>query len=117
MLVDSVTECAEAIVRLLGDPEWSRELGKKGQERVREHFLLPRLLVNELTLVRDLMQDGHSRPAFSPATQDPVCGMALPPQAEHIHTTYEDTTYVFCSEVCKQRFMLSPEHFLSAYRR
>ena len=116
LLVDSIEECAEAILRLLKDPDWSRQLGERGRERVREHFLLPRLLVNELTLVKDLLADGHDRPVFMPDRQDPVCGLALPPGEAKVHTTYEGTTYVFCSEVCKQRFLLSPEHYLGAYR-
>ncbi len=117
LLVDSVEECAKAILELLKDPSWSRQLGERGRERVREHFLLPRLLVNELTLVKDLLGDGRDRTPFLPDRQDPVCGMALPPADGDIQTTYEGTRYVFCSEVCKQRFLLSPEHYLSAYHR
>jgi trehalose synthase len=116
LLVDSVEECADAILRLLRDPGWARQLGERGRERVRDHFLLPRLLVNELTLVKDLLAEGNGRPVFTPETQDPVCGMALPPGESHVSTTYEGNQYVFCSEVCKQRFLLSPEHYLSAYR-
>lgn len=116
LLVDGIEECASAIVELMNNSDRARELGRRGQERVREHFLLPRLLVNELTLVRDLLADGRVRPTFSPATQDPVCGIAIPPGEDHLHATYKDTEYVFCSEVCRQRFLLSPEHFLRAYR-
>ena len=117
LLVDSVEECAKAIVELMGDPARAKALGKRGQERVREHFLLPRLLVNELTLVKDLMADGHDRPAFSPETQDPVCGLALPPGQEHVRASFKGQDYVFCSEVCKQRFLLQPEHYLKAFRK
>jgi trehalose synthase len=117
LLVDGVEECAKAIVRLLQDPGRAQQLGERGRERVREHFLLPRLLVNELALVKDLLADGHDRPAFSPESQDPVCGLALPPRDHHVHARYERTEYVFCSEECKQRFLLTPEHYLRAYRK
>ena len=67
--------------------------------------------------VKDLMTDGHERPVFSPDRQDPVCGMALPPGDSNVHTMYEGVEYNFCSEVCKQRFLLAPEHYLGAYSR
>jgi trehalose synthase len=54
LLVDSVEECAEGMLRLLGDRELARELGRTGRERVREHFLLPRLLLDELRLLAEL---------------------------------------------------------------
>ncbi len=50
MLVDSVEECAQALLRLLGDRELAAEMGALGRERVRERFLLPRLLLDELRL-------------------------------------------------------------------
>jgi trehalose synthase len=109
-----VEECAQAILRLLRDPDWARKLAERGRERVREHFLLPRLLMNELTLVKDLLADGHDRPALSPETQDPVCGLALPPGQDHVHAAYNGSEYIFCSEVCRQRFLMTPEHYLSA---
>jgi trehalose synthase len=117
LLVDSIDECAKAIVQLLHDPGWAQQLGERGRERVREHFLLPRLLVNELTLVKELLADGGTRPAFSPEHQDPVCGMALPRENGVVHAAYEGKQYAFCSEVCKQRFLLSPEHYLRSFQR
>lgn len=54
VLVDTVEECAEAIVGLLGNRELASALGASGRERVREHFLLPRLLLDELSLLADL---------------------------------------------------------------
>ncbi len=54
VLVDSVEECAAALLSLLKDPERSRELGARGREHVREHFLLPRLLAQELELLASL---------------------------------------------------------------
>ena len=56
ILVDSVEECAAAILTLLRDPARAHDLAIRGQKRVREFFLLPRLLLNQVTLIRDLVQ-------------------------------------------------------------
>jgi trehalose synthase len=54
LLVDSVEDCAAALLSLLGDCELSERLGQSGRAHVREHFLLPRLLMDELTLLAAL---------------------------------------------------------------
>jgi trehalose synthase len=54
LLVDSVQECATAMLELLNDRERAVELGRNGREHVREHFLLPRLLLEELALLSEL---------------------------------------------------------------
>ena len=54
VLVDSVEECAQAMLKLLNDRELAEQLGHSGREHVREHFLLPRLLMEELRLLRTL---------------------------------------------------------------
>jgi len=53
-LVSSVDECAEKVLHLLKHPEEAGELGEKGQEHIKERFLLPRLLADELRLFRSL---------------------------------------------------------------
>ena len=53
-LVDSVESCAARILELLRDREGAAELGRGGREHVREHFLLPRLLAEELHLLGSL---------------------------------------------------------------
>jgi trehalose synthase len=53
-LVQSTEECARAMLELLGDRELARELGHSGRARVRERFLLPRLLRDELRLLASL---------------------------------------------------------------
>jgi trehalose synthase len=58
LLVDSVEECAGAMLKLLGDRELAEHLGQSGREHVREHFLLPRLLMEELRLLASLDADG-----------------------------------------------------------
>jgi trehalose synthase len=53
-MVDSVEQCATAMLELLQDDELAEHLGRCGRERVREHFLLPRLLMEELRLLASL---------------------------------------------------------------
>jgi trehalose synthase len=62
VLVDSTQECAEAILKLLNDRELASQLGQSGRERVREHFLLPRLLMEELHLLATLDSGGPIAP-------------------------------------------------------
>ncbi len=54
VLVDGVEECAGALVELLRDRARAKALGASGRERVRAHFLLPRLILDELSLMREL---------------------------------------------------------------
>ncbi len=54
LLVGSTEECARAIQRLLEDRALADELGQSGRRHVREHFLLPRLLRDELQLLSTL---------------------------------------------------------------
>lgn len=57
ILVDSVEETAAAIMRLLEEPELAADLGRSGHARVHKHYLLPRLLLDELRLVRSLVRN------------------------------------------------------------
>jgi trehalose synthase len=52
ILINSTEECTAAVRRLLLDPNFGYELACAGKERVRQHFLLPRLLLNELQLMK-----------------------------------------------------------------
>lgn len=53
-LVDGIDECAEKIVRLLRDPREAQELGTAGRNHVKEHFLITRLLADELRLLTSI---------------------------------------------------------------
>jgi len=53
-LVDSPAQCAERCLEILGDPELGKNLGRRGKEHAREHFLTPRLLRDWLKLFGDL---------------------------------------------------------------
>jgi trehalose synthase len=55
ILVDTIPEAAAACVKLLKDPEFAREMGHRGKEHVREHFLTPRLLRDDLKLFAKLL--------------------------------------------------------------
>jgi len=55
-LVDSVEECAERTLWLLEHPEEAEAIGARGREVVHEHFLLPRLIADELRLYRTLLK-------------------------------------------------------------
>ena len=50
-LVDSVEEAAQRIVELVGDPDRAVEMGARGREKVRENFLMSRLLEQHLNLL------------------------------------------------------------------
>lgn len=110
-LVEDVESCARGILDLLTAPQQAAELGKAGKERVREHFLLPRLLLNHVTLLAELaVEAGEARavPAAQ-APRDPVCGMVVEkPRAEVEH---EGRRYVFCSQYCESRFRLHPDRY------
>lgn len=54
LLVDSVDECASAILKLLRERDLAAALGASGREHVRQHYLLPRLLMEELRLLATL---------------------------------------------------------------
>jgi len=111
VLVDTVEECARAMVELLRDPDRARELGARGKERVREHFLLPRLVLNELLLLRTLSSSRAIAEQSHREARDPVCGMALQRQMI-VAATLRGISYAFCSEECRSVFMENPERYL-----
>jgi trehalose synthase len=53
ILVDSVEDCAAAILYLLQHPQEGEEMALQGRERVRQQFLLPRLLLDDLVLISE----------------------------------------------------------------
>ncbi len=54
-LAESAEEFASRVTELLEDPLRAEEMGAAGAERVRERFLLPRLLRDHLSLLRGLV--------------------------------------------------------------
>ena len=59
-LVDSATECAEACIDILRDPQEARQRALRGKEYVRRHFLTPRLLRDWLVLMNRLLGNDTS---------------------------------------------------------
>lgn len=57
-LVDSVEQAAERMLYLLQHLEEAQRMGQAGQEHVRRHFLMPRLLRDYLRLFVELAQQG-----------------------------------------------------------
>jgi trehalose synthase len=55
-LVLSVEECADRVLELLGHREDSVSFGRAGREHIRRHYLLPRLLRDELRLIARVLQ-------------------------------------------------------------
>jgi Cu+-exporting ATPase len=45
--------------------------------------------------------------------RDPVCGMKLDDKTAPENSTYDGTTYYFCSLDCKEAFDLHPEEYTS----
>jgi trehalose synthase len=111
ILVDSVEECAEGIVALLDDRHRADELGRSGRERVREHFLLPRLLLNQLSLLNDVAEGTPPVSERVDERRDPVCGMVVRPTKDAPTETHDGRTLRFCSEGCREAFRASPERY------
>ena len=100
VLVDSTEATARALVELLAEPDRAEALGATGRERVHEHFLLPRLLLNELMLLNQLAGDGNVH-----QEQDPVCGLVLDPDRESPTIEEDGNRYAFCSDDCRRAFV------------
>lgn len=115
LLVDGVEECAHAILRLFRDPQEAADLAGRGRERVREHFLLPRLLLNNLSLMGELtlQRPLQREPVTFTALRDPVCGIAVGRRAGEVTATFDGHRYTFCSRSCRARFMETPEIYVS----
>ena len=53
-LVETVEQCAQRSLELLGDPGLGKSLGRRGKEHVRGHFLTPRYLRDYLRIFKEL---------------------------------------------------------------
>ncbi len=53
-LVETVEQCAQRSLELLGDPALGKALGRRGKEHVRSHFLTPRYLRDYLRIFKEL---------------------------------------------------------------
>jgi len=113
--VDTVEECANATLSLLNDRDRARRLGQMGHERVKQQFLVPRLVLDELDLLGSLEGSwAPAPPAERFASRDPVCGMALDLKQLHPERVVDGTVFHFCSEQCQRQFSRHPHHYLGA---
>ena len=55
LLVDDVPEAATAGLKILKDPDFARQMGRRGKEHVRKAYLTPRLLRDDLELFAKLL--------------------------------------------------------------
>jgi len=114
ILVDSVDQCAQAILQLLDRPDEARDRGRRGRERVGQHFLIPRLLLNEVMLMEELIRKRpiEAQPETDGVPRDPVCGMAITVDQIVVTAMFQGQEYRFDSEYCHRRFLASPERYL-----
>lgn len=110
-LVDGVEACADALVRLLSDPDGAMRLASAGRERVRQQFLMPRLLLDEVRLLRDLSAGRPEPQRNAGAMTDPVCGMTVTDPDAAPTARHAGQRYRFCSEDCRQEFEARPERY------
>ena len=54
-LVNTIEECAEKVVKLLKDPDLAENLGREGRKHIEKNFLMPRLVRDELKLIKSLV--------------------------------------------------------------
>jgi trehalose synthase len=114
ILVDNVEECARAMVALIRDPARAHALGASGRERVRRHFLIPRLVLDELSLMRRLATGSFTGRSFEWVShRDPVCGMAVQLSEETL-VVPGGLTLQFCSAQCREAYMRAPNHYMHA---
>jgi trehalose synthase len=117
-LVDSIEECAARMVELLDNPDEGQALGNRGRDLVRERFLLPRLLADELRLYAALLERpppthvGSSEAGIGGETRDPVCGVRIDDPLAALTAVSDGKTYIFCSGNCRREFLAGPTRFV-----
>jgi trehalose synthase len=113
LLIDSPEECVSAVAKLLRDRDYALDLAHRGKERVYREFLLPRLLLNELRLMKELAEGaGFVRDESWKSQRDPVCGMVL--STDYRTAIVDKRRFRFCSELCRNRFLTAPARYISA---
>jgi trehalose synthase len=123
-LVDTTDQCAQAVLDLLANSQAARRLASAGAGLVRERFLLPRLIGDELRLITSLLGHTLAAPKALAAAgtadedRDPVCGMRVNGTGGGRHqTTYEGVRFRFCSASCLRQFTANPQLFWRAVNR
>ncbi|HLM16424.1 MAG TPA: glycosyltransferase [Acidimicrobiia bacterium] len=117
-LVDSVEECADRVRGLLARPDLRHEFGVRGHARVRERFLLPRLIADELRLYASVLElgtvdDSGDAVGACGEQRDPVCGMSIVDGSGR-HLSFSGSDFYFCGASCEQQFAADLERFSRA---
>ncbi|HSL00418.1 MAG TPA: glycosyltransferase [Rubrobacteraceae bacterium] len=55
ILIDTIPEAAAGCIKILQDKEFAHEMGRRGKEHVREHYLIPRQMRDNLRLFAKLL--------------------------------------------------------------
>ena len=117
VLVQTVEECAQHVVRLMRDRKTARDLGLLGRELVREKYLLTRMMADELRLYASVLglaeprrRSRASLVGLAGEVRDPVCGRAVD-LADAITAEYGDRTYYFHSAACRNQFLADSDLF------
>jgi trehalose synthase len=117
-LVDSVDECADRVEALLARPDLRRRFGAFGRAHVRDRFLLPRLITDELRLYASVVES-ETVPVegitvgLGDEERDPVCGVRIERDRTR-HLWFGGHDHFFCGGSCEQQFAGDPERFLRA---
>ena len=94
----------DGVAALEAEPEVNgrrrHELAPRRVAQADEHFLPPRLLLNELMLLNQVAgQDDREQ------QQDTVCGLVLDPDGDAPAIEEDGLHYSFCSEDCRRAFV------------
>jgi trehalose synthase len=115
-LVADVADCAAAVRRLLEHPELATSLAERGHQRVRSHFLLPRLLLNELSLLHQVVGERRPEHGADGSVRDPVCGIVVGQRPDEPSVQVAGEQFLFCSATCKARFREEPARWVPELR-
>jgi YHS domain-containing protein len=74
----------------------------------------PGMLVTLAIAVAVLAVFLTARPQAADKVTDPVCGMSLSKTAAKATVEYKGTTYYFCSESCRDKFVKDPDRYVKA---
>jgi trehalose synthase len=120
-LVDSIPECASRVAELLNDADRRSSVASRGQDLIRERFLLTRLVADALRLYTSILGSDPApttttTAAIADEPRDPVCGVRVEPSTAR-QLVLGDVTHHFCSRACEDEFAADPDRFLRAVAR
>jgi trehalose synthase len=109
------------VAELLNDADRRRSVASRGQDLVRERFLLTRLVADALRLYTSILGSSPApttttTAAIADEPRDPVCGVRVDPSTAR-ELVLGDVTHHFCSRACEDEFAADPDRFLRAVAR